>query len=407
MTSCSGCGELRRRADRRVQRYDLDRAPPRRRRPSVLVDERRRARASGCPAERTSAPAAPPAPTPARSSPSASSTRSAHALDRPLRARRPARASFGDGARRARRAARRAAVDDVLRSARRRSSAATRSGRTRLESLVLLDLAAENPASQPAPRRSSTRARSPAAKAYDGGRRAGVDGLFRGRRRRERPAARRSSSCSARRPASRPTSLAGQLRYVRERWGGDPRRRELAARLDRAARILAEEERGLHLRFGGGGGGGGAGAARRRRSPAPTPRPSGSATDRDWMPRLVLLAKSTYVWLDQLSRRVRPRDPDARRDPGRGARRDRPARDHRPVADRAVAAVAGVGDGSSAGAATRTRSPRPIRSTTTGSPTTSAARPPSPTSATAAWRHAASASPATWSRTTWASTRAG
>ena len=25
--------------------------------------------------------------------------------------------------------------------------------------------------------------------------------------------------------------------------------------------------------------------------------------DRDWMPRLVLVAKSTYVWLDQLSRR--------------------------------------------------------------------------------------------------------
>ena len=24
--------------------------------------------------------------------------------------------------------------------------------------------------------------------------------------------------------------------------------------------------------------------------------------DRDWMPRLVLLAKSTYVWLDQLSK---------------------------------------------------------------------------------------------------------
>ncbi|MES2210852.1 MAG: alpha-amylase family glycosyl hydrolase [Chloroflexota bacterium] len=100
-----------------------------------------------------------------------------------------------------------------------------------------------------------------------------------------------------------PTSLAGQLRYIRENWpallgdnlGG------LLDRLDVALGVLAEEERGLHLRFGGGGAGG-----KRRDGPefvgldAEVERFS---TDSDWMPRLVLMAKATYVWLDQLSRR--------------------------------------------------------------------------------------------------------
>ena len=65
--------------------------------------------------------------------------------------------------------------------------------------------------------------------------------------------------------------------------------------------LLAEEERGLHLRFGGGGGG------RRPRRYAvfagADDEPERFSDDRDWMPRLVLIAKTTYVWLDQLSRR--------------------------------------------------------------------------------------------------------
>jgi len=97
-----------------------------------------------------------------------------------------------------------------------------------------------------------------------------------------------------------PTSLAGQLRYIRDAWAallGD----ELAAlidRLDLAIGILAEEERFLHQRFGGAG-----------RGPTPGPSFAGAAdepeafsSDSAWMPRLVLMAKSTYVWLDQLSR---------------------------------------------------------------------------------------------------------
>ena len=103
-----------------------------------------------------------------------------------------------------------------------------------------------------------------------------------------------------------PTSLAGQLRYVREHWsailGADLD--TLIGRLDIAIGILAEEEHGLHQRFGGGDGGG------KDRPPdvpsftgAVVDEPEAFSSDSAWMPRVVLMAKSTYVWLDQLSRR--------------------------------------------------------------------------------------------------------
>ena len=151
----------------------------------------------------------------------------------------------------------------------------------------------------------------------------------------------------------------------------------------------------------------GPGGRRRRPSFAGAEvEPERFSTDRDWMPRLVLLAKSTYVWLDQLSKRVRPRDPDARRDPGRGAGRDRRARDHRALADRAVAALAGLGDDQALARQRGRGRLAPTRSTTTGSPTTSAARTRLADLRTGPGR-AASGSRATWSRTTWGSTRAG
>src|SRR5215210_2124935 len=97
-----------------------------------------------------------------------------------------------------------------------------------------------------------------------------------------------------------PTSLAGQLRYIRERWGG--LLGEVAGLLDRVLvglDVITEEERALHLRFGGGGASG--------RAEAPSlggleAEPERFSSDSAWMPRVVLLAKSTYVWLDQLSR---------------------------------------------------------------------------------------------------------
>ena len=72
------------------------------------------------------------------------------------------------------------------------------------------------------------------------------------------------------------------------------------------------------------------------------PEPERFSLDLDWMPRLVLVAKSTYVWLDQLSKAYGRDIQPARPDPRRGARPPRAARLHRPVADRALGAQPGV-----------------------------------------------------------------
>jgi hypothetical protein len=103
-------------------------------------------------------------------------------------------------------------------------------------------------------------------------------------------------------PARRaPTSLAGQLRYIRDQWGGllGPELDALIGRLDIAIGILTEEEHALHQRFGL--------PADGREVQAPSfgglaDEPERFSIDSAWMPRLVLMAKSTYVWLDQLSR---------------------------------------------------------------------------------------------------------
>ena len=98
-----------------------------------------------------------------------------------------------------------------------------------------------------------------------------------------------------------PTSLAGQLRFIRDRWRG-MLGADIDALLDQATLILGvidEEERALHQRFGGFTGGAGAGEAPGLGGEGD---PERFSADRDWMPRVVLMAKSTYVWLDQLSR---------------------------------------------------------------------------------------------------------
>ena len=101
-----------------------------------------------------------------------------------------------------------------------------------------------------------------------------------------------------------PTSLAGQLRYVRDFWGVILGER-LNALLDRmllTLDVIAEEERGLHLRFGGGGAGDGGGRPDVPDLTGLEAEPERFSSDSAWMPRLVILAKSTHVWLDQLSR---------------------------------------------------------------------------------------------------------
>ena len=75
-----------------------------------------------------------------------------------------------------------------------------------------------------------------------------------------------------------PTSIAGQLRYVRDHWRG-LLGADLDALLDRllvTLDVIAEEDRGLHLRFGGGGDGGGGGRGEAPTCRASTPSPSGS-----------------------------------------------------------------------------------------------------------------------------------
>ncbi|MBI4927335.1 MAG: alpha-amylase, partial [Anaerolineae bacterium] len=98
-----------------------------------------------------------------------------------------------------------------------------------------------------------------------------------------------------------PYSLSGQLEYIRERWS------ELLGqflfRLLSSLDLIKEEEKSRSAFFGGGG--------------APTIAPTYDASalaeleteafspDREWMPRLVLIAKNTYVWLDQLSKQYK------------------------------------------------------------------------------------------------------
>ncbi len=91
-----------------------------------------------------------------------------------------------------------------------------------------------------------------------------------------------------------PKSLAGQLGFVQQQWGGilpEDLRQELLV----AFAIIQEEE--MQRGFGGG--------------PPPVPtfdgvadqEPEAFSLDTDWMPKVVLIAKTIYVWLDQLSKR--------------------------------------------------------------------------------------------------------
>jgi glycosidase len=105
-----------------------------------------------------------------------------------------------------------------------------------------------------------------------------------------------------------PESLEGQLAYIREKWAAflGPMLARLLTGLD----VLKEEELAVWLRF---------------HPPVPAgmwPPPLGDSgagaipsfrgleheyerfsQDLDWMPRVVLIAKTVYVWLDQLSKR--------------------------------------------------------------------------------------------------------
>jgi glycosidase len=111
-----------------------------------------------------------------------------------------------------------------------------------------------------------------------------------------------------------PDSLTGQLAFLREKWSV-----VLATDLRRlllAVDVLKEEETAVWMRFHPHSGGGGAGQRRQQwqqfemGSHADVPQFGVSdveyerfSPDVEWMPNVVLIAKSTYVWLHQLSLR--------------------------------------------------------------------------------------------------------
>jgi len=88
-----------------------------------------------------------------------------------------------------------------------------------------------------------------------------------------------------------PHSLPGQLEYIRERWGYLLGRHlyRLLGSLD----LIREEEKAIFL---------GAGPSRVVEFAGLELETERFSPDREWMPRLVLIAKNVYVWLDQLSR---------------------------------------------------------------------------------------------------------
>jgi glycosidase len=97
-----------------------------------------------------------------------------------------------------------------------------------------------------------------------------------------------------------PQSLAAQLRWIRMHWAGWLEDADLLS-IDRHLGRLDEVERAAWLRARRAGGPGDTDAAALAGFGLED-EPEAFSEDRDWMAELVLVAKSTYVWLAQLSR---------------------------------------------------------------------------------------------------------
>ncbi len=89
-----------------------------------------------------------------------------------------------------------------------------------------------------------------------------------------------------------PHSLSGQLEYIMERWGYLLGSRFIS-RMLKSLDLFKEEEKMPFL---------GPGKAQVYRYTGLEFEPEQFSADKDWMPRLILIAKNVYVWLDQLSR---------------------------------------------------------------------------------------------------------
>ena len=97
-----------------------------------------------------------------------------------------------------------------------------------------------------------------------------------------------------------PTSLAAQLRWIRLHWAGWLDAADLL-QIDRQLGIIGELERDAWLRYQGGEGEGVAEPAALAGFGDLDAEPEAFSHDLAWMAELVLVAKSTYVWLSQLS----------------------------------------------------------------------------------------------------------
>jgi hypothetical protein len=89
-----------------------------------------------------------------------------------------------------------------------------------------------------------------------------------------------------------PHSLSGQLEFIRQHWGYLIGKYiyNLLSSLD----LIKEEEKAAFL---------GSGPSRVYEFTGLDLEPERFSQDKDWMPSLVLIAKNTYVWLDQLSKK--------------------------------------------------------------------------------------------------------
>ncbi len=100
-----------------------------------------------------------------------------------------------------------------------------------------------------------------------------------------------------RKPAlTHPHSLSAQLEFLRTRWSSVLG--SLLFRLLRSQDLIKEEEK-IVIGFGG------PGPAQVVEFTGLELEPEQFSPDRDWMPNLVLIAKNSYVWLDQLSKKYK------------------------------------------------------------------------------------------------------
>jgi glycosidase len=96
-----------------------------------------------------------------------------------------------------------------------------------------------------------------------------------------------------------PYSLSGQIEYIRKKWGFLLKDHlKFFYRLLTSQDLISEEEKPVF-------GFGGQGPARVLEFKDLEIEKEKFSPDKDWMPRLVLLAKNAYVWLDQLSKKYK------------------------------------------------------------------------------------------------------